>query len=185
MDKNFGRLPVLQTERLLLRRLTFDDAEDVFAYASDPEVTRYLMWLPHQSIADSLTFITTALERYKTGLTAPWAIVLTAENKVIGTCDYIHWWPDHGRAEIGYALSRDYWGRGLMTEAVKEIIAYGFEVKGVNRIQAMCEIANIGSARVMEKAGMSFEGILREYMMQHDQLRDMKLYAILGKDLEG
>jgi ribosomal-protein-alanine N-acetyltransferase len=71
---------------------------------------------------------------------------------------------------------------GLMTEAVQEIIDYGFKVKDLNRIQAMCEIPNIGSARVMEKAGMSYEGILREYMIQHGEFRDMKLYAITRKD---
>ncbi len=185
MDNNFGRLPVLETERLLLRRLTPDDAEDIFAYASDPEVTKYMMWSPHKSLDESLTFIASAMERYKIGSPAPWAIVLKAENKVVGTCDFISWYPDHGRSEIGYALSRLYWGKGLMTEAAREIISYGFDVKGVNRIQAMCEIPNIGSARVMEKVGMSFEGILREYMIQHGQFRDMKLYAIVRKNRRG
>jgi ribosomal-protein-alanine N-acetyltransferase len=182
MDTEFGEMPILETNRLLLRPMTVDDAGNVFAYASDPEVTRYLMWSPHKTIEDSLSFISSALDRYDCHQPAPCAIVLKTAEKVIGTCDYISWHPNHGRAEIGYALSRQYWGQGLMTEAVRETIAYGFRVKGVNRIQAMCEIPNAGSARVMEKAGMTFEGILREYMIQHGAFRDMKMYSILKKE---
>jgi ribosomal-protein-alanine N-acetyltransferase len=182
MDAEFGDLPELETARLCLRRLTYDDAEDMFAYASDPEVTKHLMWLPSKSVEESLEFIMSAIERYRKRQPAPWGMELKTEGKIIGTCDYIHWWPVHKRAEIGYAMSRLYWGMGLMTEAVQEIIDYGFKVKDLNRIQAMCEIPNIGSARVMEKAGMSYEGILREYMIQHGEFRDMKLYAITRKD---
>ena len=101
------------------------------------------------------------------------------DNKVVGTCDFIHWHPEYGRAEIGYVLSPDYWNRGIMTEAVSEIIAYGFGVKTVSRIQAMCTVPNIGSARVMEKVGMNYEGVLRQYMIQKGSPRDMKIYAIL------
>lgn len=185
MDTEFGPLPTLETERLRLRKLTPDDAADVFDYAADSQVTKYLMWSPHRSIDDSLEFINAAIERYRKRRPAPWAMVLKSEKKVIGTCDFISWRPDHGRSEIGYALARKYWSRGLMTEGVREIIAYGFRQKGINRIQALCEIPNIGSARVLEKVGMTYEGILREYMIQHGAYRDMKMYAILKKDWEG
>lgn len=184
MENRFWTMPVLETERLQLRRLTLQDAHDVFSYASDPEVTKYLMWPPHESIDDSLTFIASAIDLYKKRQPGPWGIVLKETRMIIGTCDYIHWWPGHKRAEIGYALSQQYWGRGLMTEAVREMIAYGFREKGLNRIQAMCEIPNIGSARVMEKVGMTDEGVLRQYMIQRGKFRDMKIYAILKKDFE-
>lgn len=182
MHDEFGELPALETARLQLRKLRREDAADVFAYASDPEVTKYLMWSPHRTIEDSRAFIATALLQYNRKLVGPWAIVHRQDRKVIGTCDFISWHPEHGRAEIGYALSRVYWNRGLMTEAVREIIAYGFRVKRLNRIQALCEIPNLGSARVMEKAGMTFEGILRQYMIQHRAPRDMKIYAMLREE---
>jgi ribosomal-protein-alanine N-acetyltransferase len=185
MNTEFGSLPTLETVRLRLRPLTIDDAGDIFAYAADSQVTKYLMWSPHRSIDDSLVFINAAIGRYKKRQPAPWAMELKSEQKVIGTCDYISWSPDHGRTEIGYAMAREYWGRGLMTEAVREIIEYGFRDTGINRIQALCEIPNIGSARVMEKVGMLYEGILRDYMIQHGAFRDMKIYAILRKDWEG
>ena len=72
-----------------------------------------------------------------------------------------------------------------MTEAVRAMISFGFDIKGLNRIQAMCEIPNVGSARVMEKCGMLYEGTLRQYMVQNDSFRDMKMYAILREDWQG
>jgi ribosomal-protein-alanine N-acetyltransferase len=182
MDETFGDLPVLETPRLRLRKLTLTDADDVFAYASDPEVTRYMLWSPHASIEDSGKFIKVAIERYNKGMVAPWGIEHKGDRKIIGTCDFISWFPEHSRTEIGYALSRSYWGRGIMTEAVTHIIACGFGRKNVNRIQAMCEIPNVGSARVMEKSGMVFEGILRQYMQNRGACRDVKMYAILKED---
>ncbi len=181
-DSLFGDLPQLETERLILRKLTIDDAGDVHEYASSPEVTRYLIWEPHDSIEDSRAFINSALARYQTGAVAPWGIELKSQRKIIGTCDYISWRASHARAEIGYALSQRFWGQGIMTEAVSKIIEYGFRVKDLNRIQAVCEIPNIGSARVLEKVGMTFEGVLRQFMIQRGAPRDLKMYAILRQE---
>jgi ribosomal-protein-alanine N-acetyltransferase len=178
----FGDLPKLETERLILRKLNPGDAADVFEYASDPEVTRYLLWDTHKAISDSMSFISAALARYQAGAPAPWGIALKSEGKIIGTCDYIAYRETHGRAEIGYALSRRYWGRGIMTEAVRKVIGYGFRVKGLNRIQAVCDVPNIGSARVLEKAGMTFEGILREYIIHNGTPRSVKMYSILKNE---
>jgi ribosomal-protein-alanine N-acetyltransferase len=90
--------------------------------------------------------------------------------------------PKHSRAEIGYVIGRKYWGEGLMTEAVKEVIRFGFERMNLNRIQATCFPENIGSYRVMEKAGMKFEGTLREQMFIKGRFQDLKLYSILRKE---
>lgn len=185
MELEFGDLPELETQRLLLRKLTTDDASDVFEYASDSEVTKYLMWSPHKSIDDVLSFISASCNLYAKRRAAPWGMVLKSEQKIIGTCDFIHWRPEHARGEIGYALSRQYWGMGIMTEAVRAMVSFGFEAKGLNRIQAMCEIPNVGSARVMEKCGMAYEGTLRQYMIQSGCSRDMKMYAILRADWKG
>jgi len=84
--------------------------------------------------------------------------------------------------EIAYALSRKYWRKGLMTEAVKEVIKFGFEKMNLNRIYARCFPENIGSYRVMEKAEMQFEGILRKQMFIKGKFQDMKLYSILRRE---
>jgi ribosomal-protein-alanine N-acetyltransferase len=178
----FSDQPILETDSLILRKLTLDDAEDLFEYAAHPEVTRYLQWEPHESISDSITFIQTAIIRYERQLPAPWGIELKTDRKIIGSCDFISWFPDHFRAEIGYALARKYWGYSYMTEAVRKIIDFGFMTSMLNRIQAMCEPDNLASARVMEKVGMTYEGILRGFHFQNGACQDMKIYSILESE---
>jgi ribosomal-protein-alanine N-acetyltransferase len=90
--------------------------------------------------------------------------------------------PEHARAELGYVLSREHWGRGLMPEAVRAVIRFGFGRMGLNRVQARCIAENVASARVMEKAGMAYEGTLRESEFIKGAYRDMKLYSILRRE---
>ena len=180
----FGDLPTLETERLVLRKMRLDDAADLFEYASDPEVSTYTTWGPHQSLDDSREFLTRILGLYENCELAEWGIVHKADAKFIGTCGFVDWSPYHSRAEIGYAMSRKYWGLGLMTEAARRVIAFGFENMQLNRVEARCMIENIGSARVMEKSDMSYEGILREHMYAKGQYDDLKIYSILRREWE-
>lgn len=177
----FSNFPTLETERLILRKLRLEDAKDLFEYASDKEVTKYVTWEPHKSIEDSVNLIKFTHERYEKREGIIWGIVCKENKKVIGTCD-ISPVTKHFRAEIAYALSRDYWGKGIMTEAVKEAIKFGFEKMNLNRIQAMCIPENIGSYRVMEKVGMKYEGLIREYMYIKGKFQDLKLYSILRRE---
>jgi ribosomal-protein-alanine N-acetyltransferase len=177
----FSNFPTLETERLILRKLRLEDAKDLFEYASDKEVTKYVTWEPHKSIEDSINLIKFTHERYEKREGIIWGIVCKENKKVIGTCD-ISPVTKHFRAEIAYALSRDYWGKGIMTEAVKEAIKFGFEKMNLNRIQAMCIPENIGSYRVMEKVGMKYEGLIREYMYIKGKFQDLKLYSILKRE---
>lgn len=169
----------LETDRLLLRKLSMADAADVFAYASDPEVSKYTGWSTHQAIADSQKFLESVIAKYETGQPMDWGIVHKRDRKLIGTCGFASWNCTHSRAEIGYALARQYWGQGYMTEAVKAVISFGFHVMMLNRIDASCMVDNLASARVMQKAGMHYEGTLREYAFFKDRYCDLKLYAII------
>jgi ribosomal-protein-alanine N-acetyltransferase len=180
MKDVFGDLPSLETDRLLLRRLEADDLEDVFAYASDPEVAKHTSWPAHETLQDSREFLNYVLELYKNGEVAPWGVVL--EGKVVCTCGFLEWNRHSSRAEIGYALSSRYWGRGLMTEAVRGVIAFGFRTMNLNRIQGRCEIENIASVRVMEKAGMKLEGVLREHEYSEGNYLDIAIYSILRRE---
>lgn len=175
----FGDLPAIETERLILRKLRQDDDEAVYNYASDPEVSKHVVWDTHTSIEDSRTFIAINLELYASGEVATWGIELKEIGKLIGTCGYGSWNIVHARGEIGYAIARAYWRRGIMTEATHAMIDFGFERMALNRIEARCEMENIGSSRVMEKVGMSFEGVLREQMFVKGTYRDLKMYSIL------
>ena len=178
-------LPDLETDRLILRKMTPNDAEAVFAYASDPEVTRHVVWETHRTIEDSERFLRSVVERYEKGEAAEWGIVYKGDGRFIGGCGIVGWEPDHVRAEMGYVISREYWGRGLMPEAVRAMISFGFGRMGLNRIEARCIAQNTASARVMEKAGMSYEGTLRQRESIKGTYRDIKLYAILEGDLRG
>jgi ribosomal-protein-alanine N-acetyltransferase len=181
----FSDMPTLETDRLLLRRMVSGDLEHIFAYASDPEVARYTSWPAHSSLEDSQEFLDYVLDLYRQGKVAPWGMVHKGDGRLIGTCGFLDWHPHHARSEIGYALSRQYWGRGLMTEAVREIISFGFETMGLNRIQGRCEVENVASARVMEKAGMKLEGVLREHEFCKGRYLDMRVYAVLRREWEG
>ena len=179
----FRDLPELETERLLLRKMRLDDAEAMFAYASDPEVTRYVLFETHRSVEDSESFLRLALEGYEREDFGGWGVVLKDSGAFVGTCEldagYV---PEHARAELGYVLSREHWGRGLMPEAVRAVIRFGFGRMGLNRVQARCIAENVASARVMEKAGMAYEGTLRESEFIKGAYRDMKLYSILRRE---
>jgi ribosomal-protein-alanine N-acetyltransferase len=175
-------LPTLETDRLILRKMILGDTEAVFAYASDPEVTRYVIWDAHRTIEDPETFLRSVAERYENAEVADWGIVYKGNGRFIGGCGIVGWDLENARAEIGYVLSRQYWGQGLMPEAVRAMIAFGFEKMGLNRLEARCITENTASARVMEKAGMLYEGTLRQREFIKGAYRDTKIYSILKSE---
>ncbi|UOQ44856.1 GNAT family N-acetyltransferase [Halobacillus salinarum] len=175
--EKIAEVPVIETERLLLRKITIDDAEDMYVYASDEEVTKSVTWETHASLTDTIEFIETFIPRYD----APWGIELKENGKFIGTVHFVWWQPEHACAELGYVLSKDYWGRGLITEAVRAVISFGFDQLDLVRIQARCFVDNKGSERVMNKAGMSYEGISRKAMYVKGEHKDLKVYAVINE----
>ena len=181
----FGDMPTLETHRLWLRRIEPDDLSDIFEYASDAEVAKYTTWQAHSSIDASREFLNYVLDLYNRSQVAPWGVEHKADGKLIGTCGYVGWQVVHARGEIGYALSRLYWGRGLTTEALREVIAFGFRTMNLNRIQGRCDVDNIGSARVMEKAGMRCEGVLRQHEFAEGKYLDIAMYSILRNEWSG
>ncbi|MEW5905625.1 MAG: GNAT family N-acetyltransferase [Elusimicrobiota bacterium] len=175
----FGNPPEMETARLLLRRFRPEDAPDVFDYASDPEVARTVTWDPHRSIDASRGFIDYTLRSYAERRTIELAVVLKETGRVIGSCGFVKWSPGNGRAEIGYALSRKYWGRGLMTEAVAALMDYAFGSMKVHRLEANCIHDNAGSEKVMIKNGMKYEGTMRDCVFQKGVFKTLKMYSIL------
>jgi len=180
--KLFRNLPELTTTRLLLRKFKRADAHDVFAYASDPEVTRYTPWEHHRDLKVTRQFVSTILKAYRQGHSAPWAIVLRRTGKLIGAIGLKNWALPHARAEVGYVLSREHWGKGYVTEALNAVLAFGFSQMELHRIEAKAVPENRGSTRVMEKAGMRFEGLLRDYELVKGAHQSLNLYSILKPD---
>ena len=170
----------LQTERLLLRKPRMDDAPVIFdTYAQDPEVTRYLVWKPHQNIRETEEFLLACGQLWRTGKDFAYAITLKENDKLIGMFG-LH--PLKLKIEVGYALARPYWGQGCMTEVLRAVIDWAFAQPDIFRVQAICDVENLGSARVMEKAGMSREGLLRRYVLHPNisaEPRDAYMYAVV------
>ena len=165
----FSSLPNIKTERLLLRKLEYSDVEDIYGYAQHTEVAKYVSWEQHASEYETLEFMNFIVEKYNKQQVAPWGIEHKKDEKIIGTIGFSYWDIEHARSEIGYTISNDYWNNGYATEAVKAVLHFGFKKMSLNRIEARCEILNIPSAKVMEKAGMKFEGILRQQMFIKDK----------------
>jgi ribosomal-protein-alanine N-acetyltransferase len=180
----FKNLPVLETARLKLRRLSMHDAGDIFEYASDPDVSKYVLWEHHRTIADSKSYLKHVLFLYEKGIPASWGIVLKDDNKLIGTGGYQWWSVTDSKAEVGYVISKSYWNKGYMTEALEEILRFGFEQMELERIEAKCFIQNPASVRVMEKCGMKLEGVLRSYKFVKGNFGDFKLYSILSSEFQ-
>lgn len=173
--------PELHTERLLLRKLTLNDVMDVYHYGAQPEVSVYCIWETHRSTEDATSFIRSAIVKYENFEPSDWVIYSKEDKKVIGAIGYVQFWPEHMRCEVGYAISKHYWNKGYTTEALKALIKYNFELAMMHRIEARCIEENVGSYRVMEKAGMQFEGILRDQLFIKGKFRNMKLYSIINK----
>jgi [ribosomal protein S5]-alanine N-acetyltransferase len=180
----YKEIPSFETERIILRKITMNDLEDIFEYGSDEEVSKYVTWDRHKTTNDTKEFIEFVLGRYEKGEIAPWGIELKEKGKFIGTVDFVSWSPYHNNAEIGYVLSKSYWGKGITTEAANEIIRFGFEKMDLVRIQARCFMENKGSERVMEKLGMIYEGVIRKGMFTKGEHRDLKLYSLLKEEFD-
>lgn len=178
----YRELPINETERLYLRKVTMTDLDDMYTYGSNEKVAQYVFWERHQTKADTKAFIEYILKCYAAHQVAPWGIEYKENGRFIGTVDFVWWQPQHQTAEIGYVLSEPYWGKGIMTEAVHALVRFGFKHMDLVRIQAKCLAENIGSERVMQKSGMACEGTLRKAMFVKGKHRDIKMYSILKEE---
>ncbi|GAA0316023.1 GNAT family N-acetyltransferase [Bacillus carboniphilus] len=181
----FSPFPTLETERLVLRPITKDDAADIFHYASQPEVSKHVTWEAHQTLEDTYRFIDFALNQYEAGGIAPWVMILKDTNQLIGTIDFVSWNQKHEVAEIGYVCSPDHWGKGYTPEASKELIRLGIEEMGLTRIQARTFTENDNSQRVLMKLGMKYEGTMRKSLKFKGKTWDVTMYSILKDEYEG
>lgn len=181
----FSETPVFETERLILRKLDLCDAEDYFEFASDPVVSLHTLWDKHETLDETRSYLQEVMAKYESKQAFRWGIIHKPTNKLMGRTGFISWDLQHSRAEIGFAIASEYWNRGMITEATGEIIRYGFERLELNRIEGRCNFNNTGSARVMEKLGMKFEGILREQLKIKGTFTDQKMYSILKSDFFG
>ena len=170
----FRSLPTLETNRLILRRMKVSDAQDMYEYSCLKDVTEYLLWSPHSSVKYTRNYLRSVQISYRRGDFYDWGIEYKADGKFIGTVGFTSFDIDNNCGEIGYVLNPDYWKMGIATEAVKRIIAFGRDELELHRIEARYMEGNDASRHVMEKCGMTFEG------MQKDKLFVKGLYRNIG-----
>lgn len=175
--------PKLETTRLVLRALRMEDADFIFKEWSDPEVTYYMR------DEEPLKLREQAEERLRSLQTPDnsaipmwWKVEIKEGGHLIGTCGYFRWDKQHHRVEVGYDLRPEYWGQGLMPEALQVFIRFGFEEMKLNRIEATTHIENQRSQRVLVKLGFQKEGVLREYYCRDGIYNDQAQFSLLRRD---
>ena len=168
----------LETPRLRLRPPTLDDAEAIFQkYAQDTEVTKYLIWQPHKSVDDTKAFMQYCILCWAEKSVFPWIIQRKGDGAIVGMIELRI---DESKADLGYVIAREYWGKGYASEATKAVVDWAISQDEIYRVWATCDVENIASARVLEKAGMQREGVLRRWLVHpnvNDEPRDSYCYA--------
>jgi len=169
------------TKNLRLRPLTMDDSADVFAYSKNKNVGPRAGWKPHETIDETEEIMKIIFVDQEN----VWGI--EKDNRIIGSIGLIedpHRQNDQARM-LGYALSEDYWGQGIMTEAARAVLAYGFNTLGLSLISVGHYPSNLGSQRVIEKCGFLYEGTIRQAeKIYTGEIRDVKAYSLTRAEYE-
>jgi ribosomal-protein-alanine N-acetyltransferase len=169
----------IETGRLLLQRLKYEDAEEIFyAYASKPEATQYLSWATHKSVDDTRTFLKNAIENWNSGIDFSYSIRLK-KLLLIGSIGILH---DDGKIQIGYVISPTHWGKGYTTEACAGILSVLKTFKDLYRIGTFVDVENVASIKVLEKCGLVEEARLENwfrFINQNNQPKDCILFRWL------
>lgn len=177
-------MPILETERLFLRRPELTDAADVQDYLQERQIAANTLHIPFpypNGAAEA--WVVRTHSAYDAGEACSFAIVHKDENRIIGAVA-LRLDLEHRRGELGYWVGKPYWNRGYASEAAQRLISYGFDVLGLNRIHATYFADNPASERVMQKIGMRYEGLMRQYYLKWGEFRDTGLYAITRSDYE-
>lgn len=171
----------IHTDRLVLRRLTIDDAAAMFRnWAGDDEVTRYLTWPAHQSEDISRMILDLWVRDYARSDFYQWGI--TIDGELVGTISVVNQNNDVEKMEIGYCIGRNWWHKGITSEALAAVINYLFDEVGARRIESRHDPRNPNSGAVMRKCGMKYEGTLRRSDRNNQGICDACHYAILADE---
>ena len=173
----------IKTKRLTLRRFAVEDAQAMYDnWASDPEVTRYLTWPTHGSVDISAMVLESWVKSYDQENFYQWAIEF--EGRPVGSIAVVRMDDRTASAEVGYCIGRNWWHRGIVSEAVKAVMDYLFGEVGVNRVSARHDPRNPNSGAVMRKCGMTYEGTLRQHDLNNQGICDEVCYSILRCEWE-
>ena len=172
----------LETDRLLIRKIKPSDSGAMYEYACKSETTKYLLWEPHPYYSYTVELTRFLQKEYSEGRFFDLAIIHKEAKKMIGTVGFTTYDAKNLCAEVGYVISPDFWGKGIAVEALSVLLNFAFCELEVNRVEAKYIAENIPSLRVMQKCGMSFEGIQRKKLFIKGQFRDIGICSILKNE---
>ena len=174
-------IPTLDTARLHLRPLAPRDAEALFAILSDPEAMRFWDWPAFRELQTVREIVAGQMASMESGQACYWAACLKGSQAAIGTCDLSELDRHHGRAEVGFAFHRSYWGNGYALEAMTAVRDYALGPMALERLGARLHAGNHASRRLLERLGFSYEGRLAGHVVRDGARRDCLLYGLLRR----
>lgn len=179
LDINFTPFPNLETERLHLRRVVKEDVKEIFALRSNKETMKYIPRPLVKTEEDAMAHIALIDSKIENNEGINWAITLKGNPKLIGLIGHYRIKPEHFRAEIGYMILPEYQGKGIIMEAIKETVTYGFNIMKLHSIEAVIDPENYASERVLQKCGFVKEAHLKENEYYDGRFLDTIIYSIL------
>jgi ribosomal-protein-alanine N-acetyltransferase len=182
---HWEHLPTIDASRVSLRWISKADTDAFYAIYSHPEVMRYWSTPPLADREVAANLIKKIQEDWKRRVILKWGIALRTDNQLIGSITLFNLDFNHRRAEIGYALGRDYWRQGYMNEALMALLKYAFEVLDLHRIEADVDPRNAASIKTLERLGFQREGYLRERWQINGEIQDAFYYGLLRREWVG
>ena len=179
LELNFNPFPLLTTERLVLRQMSIDDANEMFFLRSDEHVMKYIDRPRAKSVEDAVQFIQMINIGLANNEYINWAIALKNDPKLIGNICFWRIQKEHYRAEIGYVLHPAYHGKGIMQEAIMAVLDYGFKIMGIHSVEANVNPENITSIKTLERTGFVREAYFKENYYYDGKFLDSAIYSLI------
>jgi ribosomal-protein-alanine N-acetyltransferase len=174
--------PIIDLGDYVLREQTLEDAADFLEYFADPQVSKHIVSFIPQTVEEARSEIRYWINVFSYNDGIYFAIARKSDNKMIGSVGVSGVNRNHNRIEASYDLAKEYWGKGIMSKALKAVIKYAFEEMQINRIEAYAMPENVASQKVLEKCGFHFEGILRQHRFHKGEYVDIGIYSIVYQD---
>lgn len=174
--------PIIDAPRLRLRWIKESDVEQLYAIFSDPQIMRYWSTPPLQNMDEALAMLREIQTSNRQGTMLKWGVALKPGDNLIGTVTLFNMNRSSGRAEIGYAQGRAYWGHGYIHEALQALLKYSFEELDLRRLEADVDPRNNPSIKTLERLGFQKEGYLRERWLVNDEIQDALFYGLLKRE---
>lgn len=179
--------PIIESERIILKKLTHENSADVYEHFSNEEINKFVDFDTIKTIEEAKEIIDWGISLFQKNIGMLWGIFRKADSLFLGQINYVKRKDDNyaqqvHRAEIGFDLSPNFWGKGYMSEAINAANAYVFSKMGINRVEAIVHPLNIQAHKTLEKTGFKREGLLRQYVLHNNDFWDMVIFSLLKND---